>query len=299
MKPGFLRAFCATVAVCSLALSSCKTHDTAQKAGASAPPQAKPEATSQRLPAGLTSIDSATDPSGWDEINTAFNKELQPDPASTESGKKAYLSKRIARAWRYGDAAMVVVEKQGDEKWYRLFELYNYSLAKHSKSEINAKWPFWLWEFHALVQFDATAPDITFEAASCTECEPVIIFSSLQFDPSTESWKLRHWANGDDGLAIYDDGENVDGSDPEYDSRWGIADFQSTGFDQVAIWTRYRDSDPKDPHKVMPVVSELDIFGFKDSAPTKTQIKEPAQINRIKKLLTAVQFGQDDSRKAE
>jgi len=41
----------------------------------------------------------------------------------------------------------------------------------------------------------------------------------------------------------------VDGSDPEYSSLSGIADFKMTGLEQVAVWTRYREFDEKNPGK--------------------------------------------------
>ena len=281
------------------ALTACKSDAEPRLGSISASAKSGTSGSQQGSSSELVALDSVSHAADWERIRSAFRQELQPDPPPNDPDPAAYRFKRIARAWRYGDAAIVVLEKRSEERSDsdRLFELYNYDFAKNSKAEITTKWLFWLWKFRKLAFFEkGPIPDITFEADSCSECEPVVILSSLRFDERTKSWKLRRWASGDDGIAIYDTGANVDGSDPEYSSLSGIADFKMMGLEQVAVWTRYREFDEKNPGKAKPLITELNLFGYGNGEPVKIAIKDKAEMNRIKKLLSMPHLERQNSR---
>lgn len=234
-------------------------------------------------------VDSKRQTAKWGEVTSAFREELLPDPPQNNSNRDVYSLKKIVRMGHCGEAAFVVLEKttgkKEDEEWNRLFELYNYNLSNKQKSEITAKWPFWLWEFRQLSHFDDGTPDVVFECDSCTECEPVIILNALRFDPKEQKWGLREWSKGEQGILIGDAAVGVDGSVEEYQTFWGIADFDGSGHDEVAVWTHYRDVDEKDPKKILPAVTTLSLFSYRTGAPMETEIKEQAEMSRIMKQL--------------
>lgn len=228
----------------------------------------------------------------WNEVTAAFHQELIPDPPAVDANNSAdaYTRKQITRMARCGDAVLVVLEKSTEveeqQGWNRLFELYNFNLSTHAKSDIEAKWPFWLWKFRQLAHFEnGPAPDITFEAMSCTECEPAILLSSLRFDSKNQKWELRQWPKGEEGIELLDAAVGVDGSVEEYATASGIGDFDGRGHDEVAVWTHYRDVDDKDPDKPLPAITTLSLFGYEGGLPVEIEVKDQGQMARIKKHL--------------
>lgn len=226
----------------------------------------------------------------WAEVASAFHQELLPDQGANESNPDAYAVKKITHIARCGDSLFVAIEqttgRKEDEEWNRLFELYNFNLSTKQKAGITAKWAFWLWKFRQLARFDDKgSPDIVFECYSCTECEPAVILNSLQFDASKQEWGLRQWANGEQGITIGDAAVDVDGTVEDFQMLSGIADFDGSGHDEVAVWTHYRNVDEKDPNKVLPAVTEISIFSYEGSRPVQKDIKDPSGIDRIKKEL--------------
>jgi hypothetical protein len=251
------------------------------------PPQAPPAA-----PCKFEWLDAKRQAAIWSEVAAAFHQELIPDPPAADDSHSAdaYTRKQISRVAGCGDAVLVVLEKSTEIKdqqdWNRLFELYSFNLSTKAKSAIEAKWPFWLWEFHQLAHFeDGLAPDITFEAMSCTECEPVILLSSLRLDSNSQKWELRQWPKGDQGIELADAAVGIDGSVEEYATVSGIGDFDGKGFDEVAVWTHYRDVDEKDPNKPLPAVTTLTLFGYRNGLPVEIEVKDPVQMVHIKNRL--------------
>lgn len=170
--------------------------------------------------------------------------------------------------------------------WNRLFELYNFNLSTKAKSPIEAKWPFWLWKFRQLARFEnGPAPDVTFESASCTECEPEILLSALRFDAREQKWRLRRWSNGEEGIGVGDAAVDVDGSVADYAILSGIADFEHDGNDEVAVWTHYRNVEKEDPQMDPAPVTTLSLYLYHDGQPMEYEIKDETEIARIKKEL--------------
>jgi len=237
----------------------------------------------------LLELNPTSDKTKWGEISAAFQQELLPDQVA-EPGLSPYTRKHVERIWICGETALVVLEKQTDNKddqeWDRLFELYNYNRKTREKSQLSAKWPFWLWKFRQLTRFENGAvPDIAFQTLSCTECEPEVILSSARFDQRSGKWQLRKWLQGAEGVVVGDTAVDVDGTVEEYMALDGIADFRVKGRDEIAVWTHYRDVDEKDPKKKLPAVTTLYLYGYENGAPVEFQVKDETEIKRIKKLL--------------
>lgn len=234
------------------------------------------------------SLDPVKDATTWSKFTAEFQKELAADTPSQYPSGSSYPLKRIAKIWRFGESALVVLEKYSNEaerkEWDRLFEIYNFNITKNEKSQITAKWPFWLWKFRQLANFEkGPAPDITFESATCTECEPVIILGALRFDANQQAWRLRRWLDGDEGVLLADTDVELDCG--KYENVSGIADFQGTGHDEVAVWTHVQQFDDKDPQKVASDVTTVMLHRVKDGAPLSIEIKDPREMQRIKKMI--------------
>jgi hypothetical protein len=234
-------------------------------------------------------IDAGNKPAVWNQVSSSFRQELLPEQESTETSPNVYQVKKITKMARCGDAVFVALEmvsaKKEDEDWNRITSLYNFRLSTKDKTEITAKWTFWVAKFKPAARFDDGPPDIIFESYSCTECEPVVILNSVRLDPTEGKWRLRKWSNADEGIVIADTEVNVDGSVQEYQTLSGIADFDGWGHDEVALWTHYRDTDEKNPTKLLPAVTKLSVFSYKDGVPSEVEIKDPAEISKIRTRL--------------
>jgi hypothetical protein len=306
---------CATASL-AVALPACKKNET-PKSQAQQPSSAQPnpgaQAQAEPSPASTVSappgmvkcdfewINARSTPTLWNEVSSAFQKELLPEKQSTESNSDSYAVKKITKMARCGDAVFVALEmvsgKKEDKDWDRITALYNFMLSTKEKTEITAKWTFWVAKFHPLARFDDGPPDIIFESYSCTECEPLVILNAVRVDPSEGKWRLREWSNGDEGIAIADAAVDVDGSVQEYQTMSGIADFDDKGHDQVALWTHYRDTDEKEPTKLLPAVTKLSLFSYKDSRPSETEIKDPAEISKIMRRLCSLNVKEPECKK--
>ena len=288
MRIAGLKRWTLLAAVCASLLAGCKNRQNE----APKPSTNSNVKTPQVAAATSRKLESVTptDAEVWTEILNGFQNELQPDKLDSQPGYAPYTRKHIERVWRVGDAELVLLEKQtenkDDQDWNRLFELYNYNSRTKKKSQITAKWPFWLWEFRQLSHFESgSVPDITFQTMSCTECEPEIIVSSVQFDESSGKWRLRKWLDNAEGVVVGDTDVGVDGDVEEYMALDGIADFRKNGRDEIAVWTHYRDVDEKDPGKKLPAVTTLILYGYENGAPVETQVKEEVEFKQIKKIL--------------
>jgi hypothetical protein len=222
------------------------------------------------------------------EVSQAFEQELRPDPPASDPGVSTYPLKRIVRLARCGDATLVVLEKSSAERkrkeWDRPFELYDFNLTTKQKTAITASWIFWLLQFDALPHFeDSDVPDITFRSMSCTECEPVTMLSSVRFDPGLQKWELRKWPKDEDGVTLFDSSVGVDGSSDEYETIYGIADFDGKGYDEVALWTHYREWNEKD--KPPAPVTTLSLYSFAGGVAVETEIKDEDEMVRLKTRL--------------
>ena len=222
------------------------------------------------------------------EVSAAFEQELRPEPPSSDPSVSTYPLKRIVRLARCGDAMLVVLEKSSAERkrkdWDRPFELYDFNLTRKQKTGITASWIFWLLQFDELAHFeDSDVPDITFRSMSCTECEPVTMLSSVRFDPGLQKWELRKWPKEEDGIALFDSSVGVDGSTDEYENIYGIADFDGKGYDEVALWTHYREFNEK--HKPPAPVTTLLVYSFAGGVAVETEVTHEDEMVRLKARL--------------
>ena len=287
------------MSLCST-LVACGKHET-KRGSAQAAPSVPTSPTQSVAPPPVPNvrackfvrIDRKKDASAWDIITAAFRQELRADEVGTTSndpaGQYAHPVKRIALMASCGDAVIVALEKRSgkkDEDWNRLVELYNFNLSRKEKSIIEAKWQFWLWTYRKLARFDdSPVPDIVFESASCTECEPEFVLSAVRYDADNQKWGLRLWPEGGEGVVIADTDVDVDGSVEEYRMLAGIADFEHVGHDEIAVWTHYRDVDDKDPKHKLPAVTTLHLYRCEKGVPRDYEIKDEAEKNRITKVL--------------
>ena len=222
------------------------------------------------------------------EVSAAFEQELRPEPPSSVPGVSTYSLKRIVRVARCGDATLVVLEKGSAERkrkdWDRPFELYDFNLTTKQKTEITASWIFWLLEFDELAHFeDSAVPDITFRSMSCTECEPVTMLSSVRFDAELQKWELRKWPKDEDGIVLFDSSVGADGATDEYQTIYGIADFDGKGYDEVALWTHYREFNEK--HKPPAPVTTLLVYSFAGGVAVETEVTHEDEMVRLKARL--------------
>jgi len=286
MKGARLMCF-AMLAVLSTAVG-CKKEDQAETPGklaeqnpAETPPPVKAACKFEWLEVAKSSPMSA-------DVSAAFEQELQPDPPSSDPGVNAYPLKQIVRLARCGDAVLVVLGKGSPEKkrqdWDRPFELYDFNLATKQKTAIMGGWVFWLLQFGKLAHFeDSDVPDITFTSLSCTECEPLTMLSSVRFDPGLHKWELRKWPKDQDGISLFDSSVGTDGSADEYETIYGIADFDGKGRDEIALWTHYRELDEKG--EPLAPVTTLSLYSFPDGVAVETEVKDEEDVVRLKTRL--------------
>jgi hypothetical protein len=293
-----------------LALGACQKTDppktqvqTASPANTSAEAPSQP-ATTPEPPASATPhpsqtapvkcsfewIDSKNHPVIWKDVSSAFQQELLPDQLASKDDLDHYAWKKIVKMARCGEAVFVALEMRLGEKkeqqWNRQFQLYNFDLTTKEKTEIKAKWPFYLLEFTKLAHFDGdAAPDITFETDDCLECEPQIIFSAVRISPEDKKWALRPWQNAAEGIDIEDTGVGIDGSVEDYETLTGVADFLKEGRDQIALWTHYQELDEKDASKKLPPVTTMTVYGYRNGEAYESEVKDEAQMHRIKDQL--------------
>jgi len=222
------------------------------------------------------------------DVSAAFLQELQPDPPSSDPSVSVYPLKRIARLARCGDAVLVVIGKSSPERkrqdWDRPFELYDFNLATKQKTAIMASWVFWLLQFGKLAHFeDSGVPDITFTSLSCKECEPLTMLSSVRFDPGLQKWELRKWPKDQDGISLFDSSVGTDGSADQYETIYGIADFDGKGHDEIALWTHYREFGEKG--EPLAPVTTLSLYSFPDGVAVETEVKGEEDVVRLKTRL--------------
>jgi hypothetical protein len=273
-----------------LSLVSCKKEAPPQNEAAAPPAVAQPVST----PAcSFTWVEKKTDENTWNKVPEAFRQELLPDSPSRDSAAgSAYSHKKISRMARCGDAILVIIEKNTAQKqrtkWDRPFELFNFNLATNEKTPVAASWPFWLWTLVKLAHFDISpVPDVAFTSQSCTECEPLTLLSALRFNAATQKWELREWPENKEGIIVNDATIAVAGSRKEYQTLYGIADFEGKGYDEVALWTHGQESN-EDPTKPSTPVTTLTLYNFQTGVPLETPVASDEEISRRKAVLCSM-----------
>jgi hypothetical protein len=245
----------------------------------------------QIAPCKFEWIDAKTGGGTWETVSAAFKEELRPDQSSDNPQAIFYPLKKIIRIGGCGDAVFVTLEKRSTQKeWGEPFgpaELYNFNLLSRAKSKIEERFPFWAWKYRQLARFDdAPAPDITFESATCSNCDAALtLLSTLRFNPKDQKWELRRWVQNDPGITIYDMNQESDAE--RYQTISGIADFDGKGYDELAVWTHVEEAVAGEngfPRSLPPVTS-VTIFSFRDGAAFGVTISEVAEVRRIRGIL--------------
>jgi hypothetical protein len=283
------RRACLTVLVV-LSLVSCK-KEAPPESEAPAPTPAAPRVSQPAC--SFAWIEKKSDENTWKKVSEAFHQELLPDSPNTDSAAgRAYTHKEITRMARCDDSVLVVIEKSASErqraKWDRPSELFNFNLAANRKTPITASWPLWLWTLEKLAHFDSHAvPDVVFTSESCTECEPLTVLSALRFNRATEKFELRDWPENKEGIVVNDATIAVGGSVKEYQTLYGIADFEGKGYDQVALW-RHGQESSEDPSKPPTPVTTVTLFRFQTDVPLETPVTSDEEISRLKAVLCSM-----------
>jgi hypothetical protein len=274
----------------ALALVSCKKEVPPQSEG---PAPARAAAAVSQSACTFAWVEKETDRGTWSKVSESFRRELLPDTPSKDPSVSAYSHKQITRMARCSDSVLVVVEKSASEKqrarWDRPSDLFNFNLASHEMAPITAGWPLWLWTFEKLARFDSNAvPDVLFTSQSCMECEPLTLLSALRFDAASQKWELRDWPENKEGIVVGDATIAVGGSVEEYQTLYGIADFEDKGYDQVALWTHGQDSDEEDQSKPPTPVATLTLYSFQAGVPLGTPVTSDEEISRLKAVLCSM-----------
>jgi hypothetical protein len=175
----------------------------------------------------------------FQEIKKAFSDELRPD--IPVKGSVPILHKYLAHIGTYKDSCLVIIgyrETSNSPKDYDFFRAFSYDRNEHRKSEILPNEYYYRWSFIGEKKFESSLiPDLVFKYYDCLECEAVELLSSFRFDQRKNKWQSRIWPDGDPRLMIGSD--NQLGDDVWiYDCLYSIQDFNSDGYEDIAIRCR-------------------------------------------------------------
>jgi len=182
-------------------------------------------------------LDSKKDAALFERIKADFTDELKPDDPEKVKPYVALLYKKISRIGIFQSSAIVLIaERETPTYTYGdYFRPFNYNLNTSKKEPFEKG--FTRWRFNRFARFEPSkTSDIVFTYLSCTECEATYLLGSFHFDSTTGAWSTRKWGEKDEAIMIGSD--TVVGSEEgEYDYQclYKIADFDSDGFDDLAV----------------------------------------------------------------
>jgi hypothetical protein len=204
-------------------------------------------------------IHPGSDPQLWQQIQSAFRGELLPDEPKEGQGElDVYRYKYLLKVGVIDHSALVILghrptkEVSKGQEWDEYYSAFNFDLTTRRKSIIEHAERMWKWKFRTLATFGPfRVPDVTFTYLSCTECEPELVFASLQYDPTRSAWHVRSWGDetdiwwaATDGLVVSEDVNNG-GDTMSFDCVYGVLSPKTTGFQDLAIRCKevtYRDT---------------------------------------------------------
>ena len=184
-------------------------------------------------------LDPSKDTTLFERIKVAFTDELRPDDPEKVKPYVAQEYKWISRVGVFETSALVLI----GEREKRTFTISDYFIAFNYDLKTGEKTPltsfnhgFMEWTFKRLIRFDSSrAPDIVFAYPSCTECEADYLVSSFRFDSSAAKWKVRTWGKNGPEILIGSDYSAGTDEDSREDCLFKFADFNSDGFDDLAV----------------------------------------------------------------
>jgi hypothetical protein len=193
-------------------------------------------------------VHPGSDPQLWHQIQSAFHDELVPDePKQGQSELDTYRYKYLQKVGIVNHSTLVIIghrpakEVRQETAWDEYFSAFNFDPSTGEKAPIEHAESMWKWKFQKLAKFGPlTVPDVTFTYLTCTECEPEVVFASLNYDATKSLWQVRSWGDGKDIWWTANDGLVVDmdlsASDTvSFDCVYGILDLEGTGFDDVVM----------------------------------------------------------------
>jgi len=174
----------------------------------------------------------------FNEIESAFAKELRPDIPEEVKPIVPYLYKYIEKIGLYGTSCLVIIgyrEHRNDSAEHDHFKAFSYDRASGKKSETMPKDSYYQWSLIGLHTFEPTpTPDVVFKYYNCLECEKVELLSSFKFNQKENRWDVRVWPDNDPHLLIGSDIQYGD-DDWEYDCLYSIGDINLNEFSDILI----------------------------------------------------------------
>jgi hypothetical protein len=159
-----------------------------------------------------------------------------------------YRYKYLQKVGVLNHSALVIIGHQPSKvlskanSWDEYSSAFNFDLRTGRISKIEkAEW-MWQWKFKELGAFQSSRnPDIAFTSLTCTECEPELLFASLEYDAEKSVWQVRSWGDGKepwwataDGLVVGMD-VNTGGDTISFDCAYGIFSSDSSSLQDLAI----------------------------------------------------------------
>jgi hypothetical protein len=213
----------------------------------------------------------------FDRIKAAFADELKPDDPEKVKPVAPQLYKKITRIGVFQSSALVLIaERETPTYTYGdYFQPFNYNLNTGKKEPFEKG--FTRWHFNRFAHFEPSKmPDIVFSYLSCTECEATYLLSSFRFDSTTDTWSTRKWSEKEEAIMIGSD--TVVGSEEgEYDYQclFKIADFDSDGFDDLAV----RCLAVGEQDKILEDTTNL--YTIQQGKPKITTVNDPNQVRAL------------------
>src|SRR5262249_37475315 len=122
------------------------------------------------------------------------------------------------------------------------------------------------------------------------------LLCALRFSPKAQKWELRRWVENDPGVVIFD--MNQESNVAGYETVSGIADFDSAGHDELAVWSHFQEAAADNgPAKLLPPVTSVTIFSFRNGTALGTTISDEAEVRRIKGTLCKLNAGAETCKK--
>jgi len=222
-------------------------------------------------------LDPRKDAALFDRIKGAFVDELKPDDPEKVKPVVPQLYKRISRIGVFQSSALVLIAERETPTYNYgdYFQPFNYNLNTGKKEPFEKG--FTRWHFKRFVRFEPSkTPDIVFTYLSCTECEATNLLGTFYFDSTTGTWSTRKWSEKDEAIMIGSD--TVVGSEEgEYDYQclFKIADFNSDGFDDLAV----RCLAVGEKNKILEDTTNL--YTVQQGKPKIVTVKDPKQVAAI------------------
>ena len=226
-------------------------------------------------------LDRSKDHDTWQAVERSFAAEPRPDVPSEVAHVIPRIVKVIDRVGVVGSSALVVLRSRENKESPAELDVYDiHSLNLQTGMREKLLQHLYLLKFKQQARFDAgRVPDVTLTYATCTECEPTYLLTSLRFDESLAKWQVRTWEgepppeNGHRGIFV-DSAAQIGDNLYVYDAIHGMGDFDGDTFDDVAVWIREQEKD-FDTGKIIAEKNDLRIYSFKNGRASDRAVGDP------------------------